>query len=221
MQLSLILLRKWRNGLKHVMETWAISAKNLLFAKGKLLINLSSNLPERGPPKLCFPAVRMGFLFRSPVTTSEHDSFPRLSFILFNSSFLKCVYSLGLLSNLQKLDLGFHSFFSFQGMSFVISLHACFLPVPSGISHSVTSDMQTIEQETPAIAKPKKKYMDDVEDSYFSASSRYSVSFWFLDGPRTTCKFHNNMHSTFESWEEGSLNLCTHPACFQGTSESE
>ncbi|KFU97293.1 ADP-ribosylation factor GTPase-activating protein 3, partial [Pterocles gutturalis] len=43
----------------------------------------------------------------------------------------------------------------------------------SGISHSVTSDMQTIEQETPAIAKPKKKYTDDVEDSYFSSSSRY------------------------------------------------
>uniref|UniRef100_A0A663EXG2 ADP-ribosylation factor GTPase-activating protein 3 n=1 Tax=Aquila chrysaetos chrysaetos TaxID=223781 RepID=A0A663EXG2_AQUCH len=42
----------------------------------------------------------------------------------------------------------------------------------SGISHSVTSDMQTIEQETPAIAKPKKKYTDDVEDSYFSSSSR-------------------------------------------------
>ncbi|NWH86896.1 ARFG3 protein, partial [Aegithalos caudatus] len=43
----------------------------------------------------------------------------------------------------------------------------------SGISHSVASDMQTIEQETPTIAKPKKKYMDDVEDSYFSSSSRY------------------------------------------------
>ncbi|XP_009986040.1 PREDICTED: ADP-ribosylation factor GTPase-activating protein 3 [Tauraco erythrolophus] len=42
----------------------------------------------------------------------------------------------------------------------------------SGISHSVTSDMQTIEQETPAIAKPKKRYTDDAEDSYFSSSSR-------------------------------------------------
>ncbi|XP_051484876.1 ADP-ribosylation factor GTPase-activating protein 3 isoform X3 [Apus apus] len=39
----------------------------------------------------------------------------------------------------------------------------------SGISHSVTSDMQTIEQETPAVAKPKKKYTDDLEDSYFSS----------------------------------------------------
>ncbi|NWX88363.1 ARFG3 protein, partial [Nothoprocta ornata] len=43
----------------------------------------------------------------------------------------------------------------------------------SGISHSVISDMQTIEQESPTIAKPKKKYSDEVEDSYFSSSSRY------------------------------------------------
>nr|XP_056702106.1 ADP-ribosylation factor GTPase-activating protein 3 [Euleptes europaea]XP_056722824.1 ADP-ribosylation factor GTPase-activating protein 3-like [Euleptes europaea] len=42
----------------------------------------------------------------------------------------------------------------------------------SGISHSVTSDMQIIEQETPTVAKPRKKYDD--EDSYFSSpSSRY------------------------------------------------
>eukprot|EP00076_Gallus_gallus_P023950 XP_015145947.1 ADP-ribosylation factor GTPase-activating protein 3 isoform X1 [Gallus gallus] len=41
----------------------------------------------------------------------------------------------------------------------------------SGISHSVLSDMQTIEQETPTVGKPKKKYTDDVEDSYFSSSS--------------------------------------------------
>lgn len=79
---------------------------------------------------------------------------------------------MGFLSKLQKLDLGF-----------VISLHACFLPVPSGISHSVTSDMQTIEQETPTVAKPKKKYVDDVEDSYFSSSPRYSLNFWFWMGP--------------------------------------
>lgn len=57
-------------------------------------------------------------------------------------------------------------------MSFVISLNTYFLPVPSGISHSVTSDMQTIEQETPAIAKPKKKYTDCVEDLYFSYDPR-------------------------------------------------
>ncbi|NXS90740.1 ARFG3 protein, partial [Jacana jacana] len=43
----------------------------------------------------------------------------------------------------------------------------------SGISHSVTSNMQTIEQETPTIAKLKKKYTDDGEDMYFSSSSSY------------------------------------------------
>lgn len=48
----------------------------------------------------------------------------------------------------------------------------------SGISHSVTSDMQTIEQESPTLAKPRKKYQEDPEDSYFSSqwseqSSRY------------------------------------------------
>uniref|UniRef100_A0A9L0IG03 ADP-ribosylation factor GTPase-activating protein 3 n=1 Tax=Equus asinus TaxID=9793 RepID=A0A9L0IG03_EQUAS len=42
----------------------------------------------------------------------------------------------------------------------------------SGISHSVTSDMQTIEQETPIIAKPRTKYNDDNDDSYFTSSSR-------------------------------------------------
>ncbi|OWK03843.1 ARFGAP3, partial [Cervus elaphus hippelaphus] len=42
----------------------------------------------------------------------------------------------------------------------------------SGISHSVTSDMQTIEQETPVTAKPRKKYGDDSDDSYFTSSSR-------------------------------------------------
>ncbi|XP_025254819.1 ADP-ribosylation factor GTPase-activating protein 3 isoform X4 [Theropithecus gelada] len=43
----------------------------------------------------------------------------------------------------------------------------------SGISHSVTSDMQTIEQESPIMAKPRKKYNDDSDDSYFTSSSRY------------------------------------------------
>ncbi|KAF5929584.1 hypothetical protein HPG69_006306 [Diceros bicornis minor] len=42
----------------------------------------------------------------------------------------------------------------------------------SGISHSVTSDMQTIEQEIPVLAKPRKKYNDDNDDSYFTSSSR-------------------------------------------------
>lgn len=45
----------------------------------------------------------------------------------------------------------------------------------SGISHSVTSDMQTIEQETPIVAKPRKKYSDDSDDSYFISSSRYRL----------------------------------------------
>lgn len=61
----------------------------------------------------------------------------------------------------------------------------------SGISHSVTSDMQTIEQETPVIAKPKKKYTDDVEDSYFSASSRYYDS-------------SDLRSSTFSKWDDNS-----------------
>uniref|UniRef100_A0A8B9ZB97 ADP-ribosylation factor GTPase-activating protein 3 n=1 Tax=Buteo japonicus TaxID=224669 RepID=A0A8B9ZB97_9AVES len=61
----------------------------------------------------------------------------------------------------------------------------------SGISHSVTSDMQTIEQETPAIAKPKKKYTDDVEDSYFSSSSRYYDS-------------SDLRSNTFSKWDDNS-----------------
>uniref|UniRef100_A0A8B9M6H0 ADP ribosylation factor GTPase activating protein 3 n=1 Tax=Accipiter nisus TaxID=211598 RepID=A0A8B9M6H0_9AVES len=61
----------------------------------------------------------------------------------------------------------------------------------SGISHSVTSDMQTIEQETPAIAKPKKKYTEDVEDSYFSSSSRYYDS-------------SDLRSNTFSKWDDNS-----------------
>lgn len=41
----------------------------------------------------------------------------------------------------------------------------------SGISHSVVSDMQTIEQETPILAKPRRKYSDDKEDSCLTSSS--------------------------------------------------
>ncbi|XP_010001287.1 PREDICTED: ADP-ribosylation factor GTPase-activating protein 3 [Chaetura pelagica] len=59
----------------------------------------------------------------------------------------------------------------------------------SGISHSVTSDMQTIEQETPAVAKPKKKYTDDLEESYFS--SRYYDS-------------SDLRSSTFSKWDDNS-----------------
>lgn len=43
----------------------------------------------------------------------------------------------------------------------------------SGISHSVTSDMQTIEQESPTLAKPRKNYQEDNDDSYLTSSSRY------------------------------------------------
>uniref|UniRef100_A0A2K5RI30 ADP-ribosylation factor GTPase-activating protein 3 n=1 Tax=Cebus imitator TaxID=2715852 RepID=A0A2K5RI30_CEBIM len=41
----------------------------------------------------------------------------------------------------------------------------------SGISHSVTSDMQTIEQESPIMAIPRKKYNDDSDDSFFTSGS--------------------------------------------------
>ncbi|NXV12755.1 ARFG3 protein, partial [Cepphus grylle] len=73
-------------------------------------------------------------------------------------------------SELERLGMGFSS-------------------TRSGISHSITSDMQTIEQETPSIAKPKKKYADDVEDSYFSSSSRYYDS-------------SDLRSSTFSKWDD-------------------
>ncbi|XP_053243662.1 ADP-ribosylation factor GTPase-activating protein 3 isoform X6 [Podarcis raffonei] len=63
----------------------------------------------------------------------------------------------------------------------------------SGISHSVISDMQIIEQETPIMAKPRKKYNnnDDV-DSYFSSpSSRYFDS-------------SELRSSTFSNWDDNS-----------------
>ncbi|XP_025068981.1 ADP-ribosylation factor GTPase-activating protein 3 isoform X4 [Alligator sinensis] len=46
----------------------------------------------------------------------------------------------------------------------------------SGISHSVVSDMQMIEQETPTVAKTKKKYINEGDDSYFSSSSSRPAS---------------------------------------------
>ncbi|XP_006866912.1 PREDICTED: ADP-ribosylation factor GTPase-activating protein 3 isoform X2 [Chrysochloris asiatica] len=61
----------------------------------------------------------------------------------------------------------------------------------SGISHSVTSDMQTIEQETPILAKPRKKYSED-EDVYFTVSSRY------FDEPLEL------RSSSFSSWDDSS-----------------
>ncbi|KAM3833397.1 ADP-ribosylation factor GTPase-activating protein 3 isoform 2-T2 [Vipera latastei] len=43
----------------------------------------------------------------------------------------------------------------------------------SGISHSISSDMQIIQQETPTSTKPRKKYNDE-DDLYFSCpNSRY------------------------------------------------
>ncbi|XP_059968244.1 ADP-ribosylation factor GTPase-activating protein 3 isoform X2 [Mesoplodon densirostris] len=62
----------------------------------------------------------------------------------------------------------------------------------SGISHSVTSDLQTIEQETPITAKPRKKYSDDSDDSYFTSSSRY------FDEPVEL------RSSSFSSWDDSS-----------------
>uniref|UniRef100_A0A8D1WDY5 ADP-ribosylation factor GTPase-activating protein 3 n=1 Tax=Sus scrofa TaxID=9823 RepID=A0A8D1WDY5_PIG len=61
-----------------------------------------------------------------------------------------------------------------------------------GISHSVTSDMQTIEQETPVVAKPRKKYSDDNDDSYFTSTSRY------FDEPMEL------RSSSFSSWDDSS-----------------
>ncbi|XP_008578224.1 PREDICTED: ADP-ribosylation factor GTPase-activating protein 3 [Galeopterus variegatus] len=62
----------------------------------------------------------------------------------------------------------------------------------SGISHSVTSDMQTIEQESPIMAKPRKKYNDDNDDSYFTSSSRY------FDEPLELRR------SSFSNWDDSS-----------------
>ncbi|XP_066112219.1 ADP-ribosylation factor GTPase-activating protein 3 [Saccopteryx bilineata] len=61
----------------------------------------------------------------------------------------------------------------------------------SGISHSATSDMQTIEQETPTTGKTRKKYSDDNDDSYFTSSSRY------FDEPM-------ELRSSFSSWDDSS-----------------
>ncbi|XP_053113437.1 ADP-ribosylation factor GTPase-activating protein 3 isoform X2 [Hemicordylus capensis] len=60
----------------------------------------------------------------------------------------------------------------------------------SGISHSVISDMQIIEQETPTVAKPRKKYEE--EDSYFSSSSSR-----YFD----TAELRS---STFSKWDDNS-----------------
>ncbi|XP_073506462.1 ADP-ribosylation factor GTPase-activating protein 3 isoform X2 [Phyllobates terribilis] len=63
----------------------------------------------------------------------------------------------------------------------------------SGISHSVLSEMQTIEQEAPRAAKPQKVYHDDSQDDFFfSGSSRYR------DDPPEP------VSSSFLSWDERS-----------------
>ncbi|XP_070611406.1 ADP-ribosylation factor GTPase-activating protein 3 isoform X2 [Erythrolamprus reginae] len=61
----------------------------------------------------------------------------------------------------------------------------------SGISHSVSSDMQIIQQETPTSAKSRKKYSDE-EDLYLSCiNSRY------FDSP-------DLRSSTFPKWDDNS-----------------
>ncbi|XP_019371272.1 PREDICTED: ADP-ribosylation factor GTPase-activating protein 3 isoform X3 [Gavialis gangeticus] len=62
----------------------------------------------------------------------------------------------------------------------------------SGVSHSVVSDMQTIEQETPTVAKTKKKYVDEGDDSYFSSSSSR-----YYDSAELSS-------STFSKWDDNS-----------------
>ncbi|CAO2601427.1 ADP-ribosylation factor GTPase-activating protein 3, partial [Lemmus lemmus] len=60
----------------------------------------------------------------------------------------------------------------------------------SGISHSVTSDMQTIEQESPTLANPRRKYQEDPDESYFTSSPRYFDDPMELRG------------SSFSSWDD-------------------
>uniref|UniRef100_A0A8C8U3Q5 ADP-ribosylation factor GTPase-activating protein 3 n=1 Tax=Peromyscus maniculatus bairdii TaxID=230844 RepID=A0A8C8U3Q5_PERMB len=69
----------------------------------------------------------------------------------------------------------------------------------SGISHSVTSDMQTIEQESPTLAKPRRKYQEDPEESYFTSSSRWSEPscvYGYFDDPMEL------RGSSFSSWDD-------------------
>ncbi|ETE65308.1 ADP-ribosylation factor GTPase-activating protein 3 [Ophiophagus hannah] len=62
---------------------------------------------------------------------------------------------------------------------------------PLGISHSVSSDMQIIQQETPTSAKSRKKYNDE-DDLYFSCgNSRY------FDSP-------DLRSSAFSKWDDNS-----------------
>ncbi|XP_072340757.1 ADP-ribosylation factor GTPase-activating protein 3-like isoform X1 [Scyliorhinus torazame] len=62
----------------------------------------------------------------------------------------------------------------------------------AGVSHSVLSDMQTIEQESPTIAKSsRRKYEDDEEPTFTTSHSRY------FDDPL-------EMGGTFSKWDDNS-----------------
>ncbi|XP_069759730.1 ADP-ribosylation factor GTPase-activating protein 2 isoform X2 [Narcine bancroftii] len=62
----------------------------------------------------------------------------------------------------------------------------------TGVSHSVLSDMQTIEQETPTIAKSsRRKYDEDEEPAFTTSRSRY------FDDPL-------DMGGTFSKWDDNS-----------------
>ncbi|XP_069821721.1 ADP-ribosylation factor GTPase-activating protein 3 isoform X2 [Dendropsophus ebraccatus] len=65
----------------------------------------------------------------------------------------------------------------------------------SGISHSVLSEMQTIEQEAPRGSKPKKVYHEEDPDYFFSSSSSSSRSRYREDPPEPVT-------SSFLSWDE-------------------
>ncbi|XP_077123050.1 ADP-ribosylation factor GTPase-activating protein 3 isoform X1 [Ranitomeya variabilis] len=67
----------------------------------------------------------------------------------------------------------------------------------SGISHSVLSEMQTIEQEAPRAAKPKKVYQDDAQDDFFFSGTSSSRSRYRDDPPEP-------VSSSFLSWDERS-----------------
>ncbi|XP_024435322.2 ADP-ribosylation factor GTPase-activating protein 3 isoform X1 [Desmodus rotundus] len=62
----------------------------------------------------------------------------------------------------------------------------------SGVSHSATADMQTIEQETPVTAKPRRKHIEDGDEPCFTSSSRY------FDEPMEL------RSSSFSSWDDSS-----------------
>ncbi|XP_063302774.1 ADP-ribosylation factor GTPase-activating protein 3 isoform X2 [Pelobates fuscus] len=64
----------------------------------------------------------------------------------------------------------------------------------SGISHSVLSEMKTIEQEAPKHAKPKKPYPEEEPDDFFFRSSR----------SRYRDETPEPVSSSFQNWEDTS-----------------